>query len=362
MINRSKRILLLWAVLLASLTTSALVVYNHFFGIGLLQAKATPLPGTVVSPEQTVTYIQLDGPITKNKAELSGLAWYGDYLILLPQFPDRFGEGDGTIFALQKEDILAYLDGISSKPLIPLEIRLVSDGVEETIAGFEGFEAISFVGEQVYLTVEARPDGDMSGHLVSGEILTDLSELRLSADSITEIPLTIQSDNKSYEALSIAGDRLFTLFEVNGKHINPEPQAQCFTLELISCQPINFPRLEYRLTDSTDLDQQGRFWVLNYHFPLDTNLKPESDPLTIQYGLGSSHAAYKTIERLVEYHYNINNNTITRTNRPPLQFQLTGIPHNWEGVVRLDSLGFLLVTDKFPCTLLGFVELPGSSE
>jgi hypothetical protein len=28
---------------------------------------------------------------------------------------------------------------------------------------------------------------------------------------------------------------------------------------------------------------------------------------------------------------------------------------NWEGVVRLEDRGFLLVTDTFPRTLLGFV-------
>jgi hypothetical protein len=45
---------------------------------------------------------------------------------------------------------------------------------------------------------------------------------------------------------------------------------------------------------------------------------------------------------------------------PPLQLQLLGdiAPRNWEGLVRLEQRGFLLVTDKYPMTFLGFVPLP----
>jgi len=32
---------------------------------------------------------------------------------------------------------------------------------------------------------------------------------------------------------------------------------------------------------------------------------------------------------------------------------------NWEGIVRLDNRGFLLATDKFPTTILGFVPTGG---
>jgi hypothetical protein len=35
-----------------------------------------------------------------------------------------------------------------------------------------------------------------------------------------------------------------------------------------------------------------------------------------------------------------------------------GLGRNWEGLVRLDDRGFLLVTDLFPGTILGFVPAP----
>lgn len=47
------------------------------------------------------------------------------------------------------------------------------------------------------------------------------------------------------------------------------------------------------------------------------------------------------------------------TNTPPIQLQLIdGVSRNWEGLVRLDERGFLLITDEFPETILAFVAKP----
>ena len=45
------------------------------------------------------------------------------------------------------------------------------------IDGFEGFEAIAFDGQDVYLTLEADTKDGMRGYLVQGEIMLDLSEI-----------------------------------------------------------------------------------------------------------------------------------------------------------------------------------------
>ena len=356
MANLRKGLLIAAAALLAILVIAALAAYDSIFGFGELQVANTPLPGTLMPPEQAVLQIPLDGPIADEKAELSGLAWYGDYLILLPQYPARMGAGDGIIFALPRQEIMAFIEGKSSTPLTPLKIPLSTGGFDANIRGFEGFEAIAFHDQQVYLTIEAQSGGKMSGYLISGEILADLSEIRLEAETLTEIPMQLQSYNKSDEALFLAGEQFFTLYEVNGEAFNPAPRATCFTLSLTPCVDIAFPHLEYRLTDATVLDEQGRFWVINYQFPGDLNIKPKSDPLANQYGQGASHSVGKSVERLVEYQYS--DGSIQRTQRAPIQLQLVSDARNWEGIVRLDSLGFLLVTDKFPGTILGFVEMP----
>jgi hypothetical protein len=41
---------------------------------------------------------------------------------------------------------------------------------------------------------------------------------------------------------------------------------------------------------------------------------------------------------------------------PPIQLKMDQVEgRNWEGIVRLDKLGFLVVSDKHPRTILGFV-------
>ena len=70
--------------------------------------------------EQAIHVIELSGPISSPKAELSGMAWYGDNLILLPQYPDRFpSERDGCVFSISKKKILGYLASNNKTALIP---------------------------------------------------------------------------------------------------------------------------------------------------------------------------------------------------------------------------------------------------
>jgi len=60
------------------------------------------------------------------------------------------------------------------------------------------------------------------------------------------------------------------------------------------------------------------------------------------------------VERLVQLQ--IGENQITRIDQAPTYLQLLdyNIARNWEGIVMLDDLGFLLITDSFPGSLLGF--------
>ena len=59
-----------------------------------------------------------------------------------------------------------------------------------------------------------------------------------------------------------------------------------------------FPPMEYRITDATPLDANGRFWAINYFFPGDELLIPAADPLAEQYGEGPTHQARVQVERL----------------------------------------------------------------
>ena len=309
---------------------------------------------TTFAQEQEVINLELAGPITDPNAELSGLGWYGNTLILLPQYPERFADGDGALFALPKADILAALDTTHQTPLEPAAIHLTAPGLKESIPNYQGFEAIGFHGDQVFLTIEAGEGADMHGYLVSGTIASDLSKITLDTSNVVEIPMAFPSDNHSDEALIITNDTVLTFFEINGADLNPSPAAHVFDFDLNPQGTVSIPNLEYRLTEAA-LDGNS-LWVINYFFPGDTDLTPKTDPLAEKYGEGKSHAAQDQVERLVELNYSPDG--ITFADSAPIQLTLdSDNARNLEGLVVLDNQGFLMVTDKFPSTMLIFVKM-----
>ena len=331
--------------------------------IGLLggcapHPTATPSPDGTSAPvtEQPVQLLPLEGPLASRKAEISGLAWYGDWLILLPQYPARFGDDGGALFALSRADLAAAIDGTRTS-LTPKAIPFDDAGLRNSIAGFEGFEAVAFDHDRIYLTIEASPGSAMLGHLVSGTIAPDLSAIHLQAQPQADIPPQAALSNTTDEALIVTADGLATFYEANGANVNPAPVAHLFDASLNPQGTIPFPTLEYRVTDASSLDENGRFWVINYFWPGDKDkLQPATDALAQEYGQGATHRASQTVERLVELQYH--KDGIARLDRPPIQLEL--LPkdaRNWEGLVRFGDRGFLLATDTYPETMLGFVPL-----
>ncbi len=314
-------------------------------------------PGTPA--ELPVRLIPLTEPAAKAKSEFSGMAWYGDTLILLPQYPERFEGGpQGALLALTRAEIETWLDGTSSAPLNPHPIPLYADGVKESTAVFEGFEAVAFDGDTIYLTIESRGLGGMQGHILRGQIAPDLSRITLDAGSLAKIEPQANLGNLTDEALLVTSDGLLSFYEANGANVNPKPSAHFFDANLNPLESLPTPTLEYRLTDASEMDADGRFWVINYMFPGDADkLKPAADALAARYGQGASHAASQAVERLVQYQ--LTPQGVVLADRAPIQLEL--LPddeaRNWEGLVTLPGRGFLLLTDSFPTTLFGFVEI-----
>ena len=321
------------------------------------QPLMTP-DGPSLQPETAVETIPLAGNIDSPRAEISGMAWYGDWLILLPQYPTfSSAGGDGIIFALPRADILAFLDGEMDDPLQPLEVALVAPGLSRSIPGYEGFEAIVFDGDRAYLTIEASPGTGMTGHLVAGEMAEDLSQLVLDPEKITAIESASGLANKSDEAMLLFRDKLLTIHEANGRGVIDAPVVQIFDPNLVPSGTLPFPPIEYRITDGTDIDENGRFWVINYFYPGEPELLPQQDPITERYGQGASHAGRDGVERLLEFQ--MTESGVSLVERAPIQLEL--LPdelRNWEGIARLEDRGFLIATDKFPQTILGFVAYP----
>lgn len=321
-----------------------------------LALPTAPLSTSLSNVAQPVTVIPLSGPLAARSAELSGMAWYGESLILLPQYPGHFRQ---QLFALHKQDIVDFLRGKNLTPLQPQPIPLIDPGISTQILGFDGFEAITFIDDRVYLTVEARQGGGATGYLVSGVVAPDLAEIRLDQTRITAIQPQATLPNMSDETIIAVGNQIATIYEANGRFVNADPIVHFFdgfTLDPVGALPLT--TVEYRITDATDMDNMGRFWVINYFFPGDRALRPI---LKARGAAGAIDEKAQPIERLLELQFTTEG--VVRTNTPPLQLQLLPdhVARNWEGVVRLQTTeidGFLVVTDSFPATMLAFVSKP----
>jgi hypothetical protein len=116
-------------------------------GLALAGCTTSHVQPSTTPEEIQVQIIPLSGPIARPTAEISGLAWYGDQLVLLPQFPERF---EHHLFRLDRTDLVAYIVGNRTEPLTPLPIQIENADLRLSLKGFEGFEAITFYKEQVF--------------------------------------------------------------------------------------------------------------------------------------------------------------------------------------------------------------------
>lgn len=282
------------------------------------------------------------------------MAWCGDQLILLPQFPDQFqADGVGRVFSIDKATLSAYLDGASAAPIEPEQIVFDTDGLPKALSGFEGFEAIAFDQDVVYVTVETRQSGGMLGYILRGAVSGDCSEIVLDPESRQEIPPQANLSNMTDETIVISGQKVYTFYEANGIHVNPESLAHVFDLDLTPLGTVEFPNIEYRVTDGTAAAEDGSFWVFNYFYPGDTKLKPGDDQIALSYGIGQTHQTAEQVERIVEMQ--VTASGIVLLDVAPIYLQLESEESfNWEGLVRMGE-GFLIVTDEYPTTILGYV-------
>ncbi|HID38449.1 MAG TPA: hypothetical protein EYP36_02920 [Calditrichaeota bacterium] len=354
--------------------------HTIFLFILLLFIITRAQQGSVPS-EFPVVPLPLGGPLAAKSSEISGLAWYGDRLIILPQYPDK---EKNSLFFIKRTGVEKSIDNLNQIPLagdgvsvnfnnrvvkgmpasvewelIPERIAVDFNGLFNTIGGgYEGFESIAFIDSLTFLTIECKEGENTFAWIIRGQMSPDASHLVLEPSTLKKIQPQAHLRNFSDEALVCYRNEVYTFYEANGQNVNPHPVVHHFNSQLQPLGVIPFTTLEYRLTDATAVDEQGRFWVANYLWAKERDkLNPAEDVLITRYGRGKTHQKNPAIERLVEFQ--IYKNKIDRTDRPPLQLQLLrDDSRNWEGIVRLPGRGFLLATDRFPKTILAFVPFP----
>jgi len=105
------------------------IIYNQnkiiliFLFLFLLSCSVTQVKNKTeqtLLDEVEITKIPLKGDVANRKSEISGLCWYKDNLILLPQFPNRFSKSKfGKIYYIKKYRILNFLTGKDTTSISP---------------------------------------------------------------------------------------------------------------------------------------------------------------------------------------------------------------------------------------------------
>jgi hypothetical protein len=322
------------------------------------------------TPEETpVEYFDLAAPLSARDAEISGMTWCGDQLLLLPQFPDFVARralegpkkneaviGKSFIYYFNKTAIDDYLSGKRTTPLKAETLILNENNIRKAMPNFDGFEAIVCEGDSLWLAMEtSNAENKFGTHIVSAKLQGKI-RVEISTLSLTHIPSISRRHNASNETLSKFGNQLLSIHEVNRANDDNQSKAHLFDPTTKQLSTLAFPALAHRITDATNIDASGKFWVINYGFANDPHLANTDDQLLAQYGVGASHQLEGNVERLLELE--ITGQEVRLTQRAPIPLRLTKENgRNWEGIARYEDKGLLIFTDKHPQSYFGFVPI-----
>ena len=284
-----------------------------------------------ITDGQSYIEVPLDGLITDRKQEISGMTTYKDNLILLPE------NHNGYYFYIPFDEIMNTLR--TGDKILPIQKTFTTRKLKERYPGLDGFEAIAFNGDNVYVMVEVRIDDKMAGLLLWGTIIPSTMEIDIPEENIILIKPPAQIDNFSFESLTITDGQLIIIYETNGSKTIDRPFQYVVNLDDMSINKTPFPNIDFRLTDATSVID-NRFWMINYYWIGD------KETLGVPNDVG--------IERLVEF--KLGYNGIERSSSEYITLDNLDDPHNWEGLVRFGR-GFLICTDKWPRMVLGYIHL-----
>jgi len=305
--------------------------------------------GQVLGKEISIKLIELEGLITDRGQEISGMDWHEERLFLLPE---NLG---GFLFTITKIDILNAIKKGKQTPITPKQTKFTTPDYEKLINGFDGFEAIAFDGNQVFISIEAEHEGEMSGYIAWGNIDPSTLEVKIKKNDLKRIDTPIQLENISFESLVVHKHDILTIYEANGSNLQKEVTQLIFSPDDGKISHVNSHNVEYRITDATRLNKDNRFWCINYFWPGDKKLLNPGNDMVLNKNIeGKSHSRSEAVERLLEFE--IRADELILSDKRPIQITLDPDgSRNWEAIARLEDQGLLIATDKYPKMILGFV-------
>lgn len=357
--RRSARIQQLQRALLrpsaASIRIWAGLLVATFTGCRTAPAPVAPFDAP---PELGLTLLTLPDALTDASLEFSALAYWPDHgVVMVPQYPDRFGD---RLWLLPRAQLADIQNGATAVDPQPLAVR----GLDAATAlpGYEGFEAIALGPDSTAaVLIEHRHQDRTIATLLQGR-LTESGFVLGSGCSATLQPPT-DEHNQSFEALlwDTASARWVAMPELNGPPLVQNPRFTA--VDPITCQTsdVDTVPVPWRITDVCSADGlANEFTTINYFWDGDRNLAVDVDPLAHLGLMGATHQSAAHRERLVQWSRQVSQDGSGPAWTPTEAHWLELGPRarNWEGIACLEN-GWLLVTDRHPGTLLAFVGRSG---
>lgn len=322
--------------------------------------------------EVKIKEITLAPPLNSPLSQISTLAWCQDYLVLLPQkpgFETLNPNDDGTntqlvskaphyLYTIKKSAIEKYLDTANPKPLAAKQIVLDDTELQALLPGFDGYESLNCSGNQFWFSVETihtLQEYRTTIYAAQANLNSEKPKITINPKPFAVLGSLSNTPNHSHEASVIINNKLVSIHEINSAAIVGTAHVAQTDLKTGKVSELAFPNIPFRITDASAADDQNRFWVSNYHYPGSSLFFLED--LKQYKAVGKTHKTHQQVERLIEFQ--LLDNKIVRTKTKPFYLQLNSKNgRNWEGLVRLNKDGFLLITDQHPSTVLGFVAYP----
>ncbi len=311
-----------------------------FFMIGLLQAQEKNFK---------VVNIPLPSDISFYDNQFSGMYVHNEKLYLMSE--SRLQDSaEAKLYSINIVDIeKSKLDTNYIMPYTKIGIRnldKLSKRMYELGDDYEGLEAMTIDGEDIYFTVEtATPSNNC--YMLKGKLQDSIVALDLNV--LIPLPKPITKDKKhvyngGFEAMTKVDNTIFNFFEYNSFEENNLVIAVIpVTYRDVMIQLPTIKNLPFRLTDITKTGK-NTFTAINYFYKGEGDDEiyrvPKTDKANdklIRDGFG-----YKSYCRLISLKFKKNKFIW----KPLWQFPYEYMSYNWECIAAYKE-GYFILNDKY---------------
>lgn len=297
-----------------------------------------------------INKISLPAEISYYDNQFSGLCIHAGMLFLMSESRLQ-DKAEGKLYAIKLIDIERTLTDTSF--VLPFQkfhlYNLEKLRAEITAKGqnYEGLEAISMDGDDVYLSVETDTPSN-SCFLLKGK-LNDTS-LLMDTEFLVPVPKPVSTDgshiyNAGFEAITMINKQIYSFYEYNYFPISNYVSLPNMKSGENDNTPKFIPisRIPFRLTDITQ-SQNHHLTAINYFFKgggADAVYRTTDDDIE-NMALIKDKNEFHSYCRLIDIVFDGNKFTW----KPLWEFPVQYMDYNWEGIAAYKN-GYFVINDKY---------------